>query len=530
MTLTVAAAAAPAGAAANNGARGSGAAGGAALHLTALAFAKSSVNASTGTARVGLTWTITDAAANATAIGGVVYLGVPGASPGTFGSLTVSVPFSLSGTRSVQASGTAQDSTYTYTFHVPQYAQVSPAAWQVVRLTVHDNAGHKVDLTGAKLSAFHAVLSATEVVDTDSPTYQSLALYENQAPIRPYAYIGSRKPGFMAYQFTVQDYPAGLAAGSLQVTGPGGQTITTNFTYNRSSGQCGLFFGGGGPTDAQCGITVTYPPGTPAGAWSVSQLTLTDDAGNTATFSNLNAVPITVTSDQVMKATHFKASPNPVDNWTPGQYVTVQLSMNVTGANGGVSAVYVDTSGAGSCTQTNTVPTVSGTTVTVPIRVDWTVQVCQITGVALVDGAGDVSLYASEYGAPDPYLLIRQVPDTTPPTATSASLSPASIPSSQTGNQQVTLTIGVSTVLAPVTGDDVYVYNASGTTLLYESGGGTSEYQGTVTDTLPLPFGAPPGTYQIGFTITDAGGLSTTYGPGGDPMPGGPLLLTVTSG
>ena len=521
-TLAVAAAAAPASAAPG--------AASAALKLTALKFAASSVDATTGTAKVDLSWTITDAATTATAINGKVTLGVPGSTPGTFLSELVTARFSLSGAPGVKASGTAQDSHYVYTFRVPQYAQVSPAAWQVVGMTVHDNVGNQISLTPAQLSAFDAVLSATDVVDTNSPSYQGLSIYENQAPVRPYVYVSPRTGGFMTYQFTVQENPAGFAYGSIQVSGPSGQTITTNFSYNKSSGQCGLF-GGGDPTLVKCGISVTYPPGTAAGTWVISQLILTSAAGNTATFSNLNAAPVTLTVNGVMHATHFRASPNPVNNWGPNEFYPVQLSMVVSGASGGVSAVYVDTQAeGGQCTQTSSVPTVSGNTVTVPLEVDSRMSLCQITGIALVDGAGDVSLYAGEYGAPDPLLLIRQLADTTPPTATSASISPTSIPSSQTGTTPVNLTAAVTTVVAPVTGLEIDVYNAAGTKLLYIENNGVTENQGSVTGQLPLPASTPPGTYTIGFRITDAGSLSTTYGPGGDPVPGGPLKLTVTSG
>ncbi|WP_345030491.1 hypothetical protein [Kutzneria kofuensis] len=42
---------------------------------------------------------------------------------------------------------------------------------------------------------------------------------------------------------------------------------------------------------------------------------------------------------------------------------------------------------------------------------------------------------------------------------------------------------------------------------------------------------APPGVYTIGFSLTDEGHLTTAYGPpNGQPMPGGPLTITVTDG
>jgi hypothetical protein len=57
-----------------------------------------------------------------------------------------------------------------------------------------------------------------------------------------------------------------------------------------------------------------------------------------------------------------------------------------------------------------------------------------------------------------------------------------------------------------------------------------SSVLGAGTITTQLPFGAlPPGTYTVGFTIIDQGGLSGSYGPGSLPMPGSaPLTFTVS--
>ncbi len=495
------------------------------LRLTALKFSQSTVDASTGTAKVNLTWTITDSARKATDISGTVLLGVPGQKPGTFRSATFAIGFHLHGKARVTGSGTPRKSNYKFIFHVPQYAQVSPAGWQVSQVTVRDNVGSKLNLTLAGLKSFGAVLKATELVDTRRPSYRSLV-----NPVRPYLYVG-QQPGVMTYQFEVFDSGAGFGQGSIVVSGPGRRVITTNFANEPDPFSTGFQCGdsdNGTPRDMQCAIPVTFPAGTPAGTWVVSSLRLTDLAGNTATFSKLNAVPITVTSDQVMRASHFKLTPDPVNDWsTLHPSYPVHLSARVTGAARGVPKVFVDLSS--SCSQTATVPKVSGATITVPLSVPQGTPICQITGIAVVDGAGRVALYGSEYGAPDPFLLIKQVPDTKPPTATSVAISPTTLPSSQTSGTFLQVFVSVDTPAAPVTNMTINVYNSTGNVVASGSGPISAEYQGEVIGLVTLP-SLPAGSYAIGFTITDAGSLSTSYGPGANPMPGGPLSLVVTAG
>ena len=59
--------------------------------------------------------------------------------------------------------------------------------------------------------------------------------------------------------------------------------------------------------------------------------------------------------------------------------------------------------------------------------------------------------------------------------------------------------------------------------------GGTNVHSGPVTIPVVLPFDTAPGTYTIGFEIGDAQ-KTKFYGlpTGGEPVPGGPLVTTVT--
>lgn len=492
--------------------------------LTALKFSAASVDATTGTALVTLTWTITDTAPQAGRVVADLKLASPAASPGTYQTEVVPVRLSSGG----QAAGKSRRYAYRYAFHVPQWAQASSVTWQVIHLTATDGRHDRLVLNASQLMHFGATLTATELVDTSPPTYNSLQLDLNESPARPYVYAAAGQPGGMLYGFTVNDNLSGISYGSIQVAGPRGHTLNATFSYDPGTGQCG-YTSGGGATSQSCSAALVFPPGTLAGTWKLSRMQLTDEAGNTATFTGINGVPVVVTSDQIVHASNFRASPNPVNDWTQ-LLTTVHLQMKVTGTRNGISAIYVDTqSTGGNCTQGTGAPKISGASVSVPITVYSRMQLCQIYGVAIVDGKGEVSLYGQEYAAPDPYLLIRQLPDTTPPTVTSAVSSPKTVKASQLGSTQLTLTLHLHASIAPVDGASLSVYNSAGK-VVDSIGGGASPYQGILTESLPLNSGMTPGTYTIGFSITDAGYLTTTYGPGGRAVPGGPLKLTVTSG
>jgi hypothetical protein len=240
---------------------------------------------------------------------------------------------------------------------------------------------------------------------------------------------------------------------------------------------------------------------------------------------------VTVTGDATLSASQFALSPNLANNWTGN--VNVTLSMNVAGATNGIGTVYVDFPIDSGCPSLAGVSpsAVSGDQVSVVFPFDYQVKSCPITGIAIVDGAGDVALYGSEFSAPDPHLVETELPDSTPITMTAASISPTSVPLSQLGSTIIILTASATSGPAPVNDVTVRIYDASG--LTYSESGGAADTSGVVSFLIaPLPSDQfTAGTYTIGLTLSDAAGASASYGPGGtNPMPGEPLTLTVTSG
>ncbi len=502
------------------------------LSLTRLSFAQATVDASGGGAAVTLNWTLKDSSAQATSVSGDLKIQLAGQESGTYVGQTYDVPFGLPGySAGVTASGTAQDSSYSYSFAVPQYAYAPTAQWVVTQVTAQDSQGETLDLAGAALNRFSGVLTAAELVDSTPPTYDSLAFPLVIGPSRPYVYDGGTTAGSSSYSLNGDDAQSGFWKGKLILLGPGGDTLSATFEYAFSPsdqvGYCGsaLAFD---DTSAACQVAVTIPAGTPAGTWTISKLILWDNAGNRAVYSGLNALPVTVTADSVVQASGFTATPNPVDNWTQTQ--TVQISMTVSGAIGGVSTIYVDFTAGSPCSQSSTTPTVNADgTLSVPAAMFSIAGSCTVAGIAVLDGAGNLAVYGTEYGAPDPGITLTRLPDTSPPAAVSASLSPTSLPASS-NSQFIGLTVDVSCAIAPVDEISETIFDSSGNVVGGGGGGVTATLDGSVTASVPIPAGLAPGTYTVAFQLTDEGGLTSFYGyPDSPPVPGGPLQFTITS-
>lgn len=422
-------------------------------------------------------------------------------------------------------SGTPQESSYRYDFLVPRYGKTDQSRWVVSEVVIQDNRGASVTVTGRPLRA--ATLTATTLVDQTPPTISYLTWETVQAD-RPYAYVKDTI-GYQVFSAPVQDGEAGFWKGTLRLAGPGGRTLDADFElrYFTDDHDCGGYTGGdlNGPS---CGIRVYFPAGTASGQWRVAELILVDNVGNTASLTGLaDDIVLTVTSNDQVTATGFTATPNPVNNWNDD--VTARVGATVTGAQDGVSEIVVEFDITG-CQQTSTTPTDDGNGVfSVPVRVPEVVERCDVLGFTVKDGAGNVALYGPDYNAPPVGLRINRLENTTPPTAASATLTPTTVARSQALNVRPKIAVQVVAPLAPLTGYDLYLYDAAGTLVAQQTGGTGLDANGVMTVYDYLPYDIAPGVYTYGFVLYDAGGLRTVYGPEGLPVPGGPLQLTVTA-
>jgi hypothetical protein len=502
------------------------------IALSTLRFDKAHVDARTAVTDT-LTWTVTDSDKTATSLGGDLFVHLEGPN-GTYLGTPIDIFFSY-GNELYQGgqwvSGTPQKSTYTIDFPVPAWAASSTGIWVVTEFSATDGT-HSVDKPVSSFSTkFKDTVTAKEQVDSTKPSYDSLGFAANVRQYHPYVYV-SASGGSAEYTMETQDSQSGIWKGSLQLTGPSGQHVQAPFVVQGPNAsttgyECGN--SGGDLGQESCGLLVQFPTGSAPGVWNVTKVSVTDNVGNTLVDSVPQTGPVTLTTDSTLKASNFSLTPNPLNDWSGG--TTATLTMSVTGASGGVSAVYVDQTAESGCLGLNPTPTVNADgTISVSMNVFQGAQQCGVWGIAIVDGAGNVALYGAEYGAPDPGLVTKQVPDTGP-VVSGASLSQTTISQANLGTTPVTITVNFTAPTAPITGVSGYVNDANG----IQVSSGSSPYlnnvrNGPETVDLQLPTDLPAGTYTVTFLFQDAGYKNWQFGGVyGQTFPGAPLTLTVTS-
>jgi hypothetical protein len=518
--ITILGLASPAAATASNSSVRSG------LALSGLEFARSHVDARTGVVDT-LTWTVTNSDPAATGFGGDLYVQRQNAD-GTFGSVPIDIPFSYMNSgyswMGSWVSGTPQRSKFTFDFVVPQYSDSTAGTWVVNRVVLTDDA-HTVDTSPDTFGDFNAKVTAKTLVDTGGPVVGYTTIVLNNSVYHPYVYVGPTG-GEAAYAFDVQDGQSGIWKGELDMAGPTGQTVSAPFVLSTpnayTSGYgCGGY-GGGDINYQRCEVPVQFPAGSAPGVWRVTRIVAYDNAGNSTVTTDPTADTVTLTTDSTLTAGDFAITPAVLDDWT--QDVDVVVTMSVAGAVDGVSAIYVDPTWESGCRQND--QTVTGNadgTYSVKLRAYRTTTRCGVRGLAVVDGAGNVALYGTEYGLADMGLMSQQQPDT-PPTLTSVTLSADTV----AAGDSFTATVQTHADVAPVTQVNVDLLDATGNSV---ASGYVSIYTPTDTSTVTVyvPGGLAPGTYDVKVLVSDAAFKYSYYGgPYGQPMPGGPLTVTVT--
>lgn len=502
------------------------------LAVTALKVAPGSVKPGLGQAAVAVTWTITDKDTAATTVHGNLYIRLQGDKPGTYIGMAYAIPFTLpdpcGGECGVTSSGTAAKSSYRVVYSIPVYAATKKAVWVVDEIDASDDQGNTLTAQDAALQKFSRSVTSVSQVDSTPPLAPSVAL-DTASGAASDLYDGDG-PVVEHYLVDPVDWQSGFWKGSLTLAGPGGQTLTSDFDYPVTDPQGGACqsTGGGVSDNPTCSVAITFPAGS-VGTWTVASVSATDNAGNTADYPLTGVLPVTLSDDSGFSASGFALTPNPVNAWWQSQ--TTQLTFSAAGVRQGLTSVTVNV-GYG-CDQPSTTPTqnADGTYSVALVMESYLQQArCPVTGILMVDGAGDAALYGPDFHAPDPGLAILNAPDVAP-TVTAASLSPDTLPASQTGQTNVQVHLTVSVPVSPLANFQGWFYNSAGQAVGSTVGGVYTPAAETNAVTLMgwLPWNTPAGTYTFGFTLTDYAGTTVAYGgPSGLPLPGGPLTITVT--
>jgi hypothetical protein len=498
-------------------------------------FTQSTADASSGAVPVNVTWSVSDTDPGATQIVGEIVIRQKGTTPDSYIGQPYLVDYASTGSvyeGATLVSGSATSANFSYSFAVPQYSGATTAVWTVSLLTAYENTTQQESiLAGSALAGAGNTLTATTAPSTVTPISTDVDIASLSSTFPPYLYLGTNQ--YLSYAVNPQDYQSGLWKGSVTVSGPGGASATGSFeelnAYGYPYGTCQ-----GDIHDAMCDAVILIPAGSPSGVWSVSSVSFTNNAGQTKVYGGLNESPVTATSNEVLSASRFTATPNPVNSWKG--YAAFKTSMNISGARSGVSSVQLTWQGncyvQDAVTPTHNADGSYSVSSTMMQSNNGHASTCDLAGVVIRDGAGDLALYGNTLRAPATGLTVGGVPDTTPPTATSAKLNITSVPQSKLSSASVYVAAAVTDPTAPVDSFRTALYDSTGTATQGGAFGGTTVYpDGTVMLDVYLPSDLAPGTYTVSFTVIDSGWLSTTYGgPTGKPVPGGPLQITVTAG
>ncbi|MDI1464161.1 hypothetical protein QEZ54_24550 [Catellatospora sp. KI3] len=522
-SLAVFAAAGPASAAAVTAER-------AKLGLTALAFSADSVDAtaeSPSGRTVDLTWTVSDPDAAATDVHGTVELRLFNGDVAVGPARSYNWRSQPGGTADVVADSpaTAQLSSYTLHFVVPQYGPAAQVTWRVVKVTAADDLGNTRSYGTDKLAAFDSTVAVTELVDTEAPVLQ---LFGRSWEQRPELYTDGRQLTFK-YTAYFLDQQSGFWKGKVKLRGPGDTRVVWPIQLvkvDSSTSLCGDF-PNSDDSMVWCELSFTLPQGSPAGVWHVTGVELTDLAGNSATREvDAETSDVHTTSNSPLSASGFALSATEVDNWREDK--PVRLSLLPAGAQGAVTSVRVHSE----CWQLDTTPMVAADgIVSVELTVPASYSGCNVSGIEVQDAAGNLALYGTEFGNSDLGLRVSQVADTTAPVVVSVVLSRTSGTPNEMTNIRATVT------LAPSEQSRIGLYNFQFFNAQGVGVGGNSSWaqqndDGTITVETWLGTQSP-GVYTGGFELNDEAGNRAAYGygfAGALPMPGGPLVVTVTEG
>ncbi|RKN48303.1 hypothetical protein D7223_09805 [Micromonospora endolithica] len=492
------------------------------LEVDSIAFDRTQVDVTPDSASVYLTWTITNRAAKAQRINGVVELRQFAGDEQIGQPRTVSYDLEW-GRAQVGGSGTAQESTYSYEFSVPRFAPVAETVWRVTKVTIADDVAHARTVRDPGPAA----LTVTQLVDAEGPRAELFYFDFDQ----PRGFYDDGSGVTLRYRVHIVDESA-FKKGKLTLAGPDGIRLSSTFQLTRSGSQWSC----NGetawdPAGVNCPVSVVVPAGTPSGTWRVARLDLTDSWGNTrADTSPEGPMQVQVSRNDKVSASDFALTDPQVNNWRT--QASTALTFRPHGAVGGLASVDVDLSW---CSQPSSTPTVGDDgTVSVEIRVPsgWASS-CKIDGVKLTDGAGNVAFYGTAYGAPDLGLTITQAPDEKAPVVLSATLPKATWTQQETEDAWglgFDVTVEVDD-FAPVSGFSATIYDSTGVSRGGMYGGEHDD--GTGLFHLAVSTGRlEPGRYTIGFSLTDQAGNTSMWGypnGAGNPIPNGPLVLTVVA-
>ncbi|HEX8693899.1 MAG TPA: Ig-like domain-containing protein [Longimicrobium sp.] len=168
------------------------------------------------------------------------------------------------------ASGTEKNGTYTCPVVIPQFVEAGD--WTVTEVALQDKAGNDSIFDTAALQArgFETDLHVLSNEDDTAPSLTAFSFAPDSVDVQ-------NAPDTVTVTLTATDAQAGVGSASVEFQSPGGGGVIL------SSGACTLTSGTAQNGTYSCQVIV--PEDALDGTWTVRQVTLTDNADNTAVFN-----------------------------------------------------------------------------------------------------------------------------------------------------------------------------------------------------------------------------------------------------
>ena len=176
--------------------------------------------------------------------------------------------------------GTSRNGTITVPLYVESFAT---GVWKVASVLLTDAAGNDTTITTAQLPGNRTTFDVSgTAADTQTPTSSQVAF----SPGTLDTTAGEQQGTVLVTATDPDAVPAGIASGTVTLTGPSGaQSVTATFDGDTD-------LAAGDPSNGTFRAAFTLPANSADGAWTVTSLTLTDGARHTATISAFASGPV----------------------------------------------------------------------------------------------------------------------------------------------------------------------------------------------------------------------------------------------
>ncbi|HVK23091.1 MAG TPA: hypothetical protein VM677_17165 [Actinokineospora sp.] len=261
---------------------------------------------------------------------------------------------------------------YQADFPVPKFAPGDTAQWKVT--AVGD-----AELPPSITYGF----TAKSVPDTTAPGLDSITAADS-------AYLTNDGPQTASYTLKLTESGAGVKRIAITATGPGGVIAKRVIGPPPPSK----------PLPSPIRLSLPIPSGM-VGTWTITKVELVDMLDNVRVLDALSEAPVAFTDNADIAISEAGFTPNPVDNWRSDQHVAFTAKL----ASASPITKVVPTVSA-PCVAAE--PVLAGSGVTIDVTIPKGVYSCDMSGLAVYDQAGHVSVGGPRHHA-TPFAVLSRM-------------------------------------------------------------------------------------------------------------------------